>query len=243
MEDKIFFKNREEAEKFLVGLLRDLNKKDEFNIYVHQIWRHSTWWDRGEGVVERRVEGIMSSGLDGGDYCSIFGTTKFACSSKDLDANPILNYDYHHDSTLPTCIISIPKYVEIDGKKVEYSSYKSNTDEALKEVQDAYRERWHVVDGHHQKSNLFDVVKGMQNIPKYYTLGIIQKDGEGYSFINSPENLRFATQEEYKNYQQKVAGIVKSAYERYSTQDPLTLMIESCKKEITYLEDKMLEYD
>lgn len=238
------FETRKEMKDHLVGILRDLNKKGEFNILVHQINNYASFWFRGKNITEQKINGIFDYGLELKEYSSIFGTTNLACVSSSLDADAILDYNYYKNSHFPICVIAIPKFIDVDGEKTEFSTYKSHTQQAQAEIRNAFVSEGINVDRHHMKLNLLDVIKGYNALPTGYVVGVAIEQGQGYTFIENPFHLRAATKQEYQAYQDSVANKIKNAYDEYGTKDPAQLMIKSYQKEQNGRETSSLEdYD
>lgn len=243
MENTIKFKSRKEAEQHLVDIMNDLNKKGEFNIFVHQINNFRDFWNTGGDIIQKKIDGIMRYGLKLGDYASLLGTTNLACVSSSLDADSILNYDYHRESSFPTCVIAIPKFIDVDGEKVEYSTYKSNSMDAQKQIKNVFNDKKIWIDRHHLKVSIFDAIKGYRDLPKHYIVGILKKVDGGYDFIENTEHLRFANSEQFQNYQNVVAEKIKDAYHEYNSKDPIDLIVKSYQKEQKWREDQLADYD
>lgn len=243
MTNKLSFATREELQQYLIKLQKRLNEKGEFNIYVHQInsWQHGGG-DK-EQIIEGKVNGILNNGLSLYEYSSIFGTTIFLGSTNSDVSDAIIDYDYHHDSSYPTCVIAIPKFVNIDGKRVEYSSFKSNSPEAFQEINKAYRDEKLMPTTDHKKANLFDVVKGSSMLPVYYILGVKMEDEQGFSFVENSAHLMNSNDQEYQNYEEKVAEKICSAAKNFGTTNPIELMIKAYRQEEKWREDRLDDYD
>lgn len=242
MQEKKHFDTREDIKKYLVEILRELNKRGEFNIFVHQINNFRDFWV-SDGDIQQKIDGIFRNGLRIGDYSSLFGTTNLACVSSSLDADLILDYDYHHEQTFPTCVIAIPKYIFVDGEKVEYSTYKSNSKGVREEIRQAFEQKNINVDGHHLKRSIFDAIKGYRNLPHHYVVGIVRKEEKGYSFVENLGQLKNANDEQYQNYQNVIAEKIKQAYQEYNSKNPIDLIVKSYQKEQKWRDAQLDDYD
>lgn len=237
------FKNRDEIKAYLMKQMEELNQKGEFNIFVHQINNYKNYLDLGENILQRKIDGIMSDGLRLGEYSSIFGTTNLVASSFDQNVDPVLNYDYHRNSKFPVLVIAIPKYVDVDGKKIEYSSYKNNTEGAREEIKNEFRSNGIYESNHNVKSCLFDVLKGYSNLPKHYILGIFTQNDNEYSYIENKEHLKNLSNVDFQKYKDCIANKIKNKYAEFSTGEPLTLMVKSFQKEQKWRDEQLLDYD
>lgn len=243
MENTIKFNSRKEVEKYLVDVMSDLNKKGEFNIFVHQINSYQTHFERGKNILEKKIEGILRDGLTLSAYASIFGTTNLACSSFELNPNPILDYDYYRGSNFPICVIAIPKYIDVDGEKTEFSTYQSNTAEIREQIRHIFFDNGFHTSNHNIKSSLFDVIKEYKDLPNYYVLGVMNQGENNFTFVENPQHLKMANKKEFKKYQQSVSNKIKDAYEEYGTKDPVQLMVKSYQKEHLWRDEQLLDYD
>lgn len=237
------FKNRDEIKAYLMKQMEELNQKGEFNIFVHQINNYKNYLDLGENILQRKIDGIMSDGLRLGEYSSIFGTTNLVASSFDQNVDPVLNYDYHRNSKFPVLVIAIPKHVDVDGKKIEYSSYKNNTEGAREEIKNEFRSNGIYESNHNVKSCLFDVLKGYSNLPKHYILGIFTQTDNEYSYIENKEHLKNLSNVDFQKYKDCIANKIKNKYAEFSTDEPLTLMVKSYQKEQKWRDEQLLDYD
>lgn len=237
------FENREELNKFLVNQLQQLNQKGEFIIFVHQINGYRSYWESEGDIIKQKVDGILKYGLRLSDYSSILGTTNIACSSSDLDPNPIVEYDYHHQSSFPTCVIAIPRYIEVDGKQVEFSTYKYGSENVRGEIRNYFNNNGIAIDGHHLKSSLFDVIKEYNQLPIHYVLGVLVKREQGFVFIENSEHLKNTNADQFQAYQTSVASKIKKAYSEYGTEDMHQLIFKSYQKEQKWREAQLADYD
>lgn len=244
MTDKKTFATREQLKQYLISLQNELNQKCEFNIFVHQIndWEHGGGDDK-EAIINGKIEGILNNGLSVNSYSSIFGTTIFIGSTSQPVADAIIDYNYHRVDSYPTCVIAIPKYIEIDGKQVEFSSYKSNSEQAKQEIAKAFQDAHLFATPDHRKSSLLDVVKGSSKLPTYYILGIKKQTEQGYEFVENTQSLKNSNEQEFENYKQKVAEKICHAADVYGTTNPIEMMLKSYKSEEKWREDQLDDFD
>ena len=159
------------------------------------------------------------------------------------NVDPVIDYNYYRNSDFPILVVAIPKYIDVDGKKVEFSSYKNNTEGAREEIKNEFRENNIFESNHNIKSCLFDVLKGYNNLPKHYILGVLIKNGNEYSFVENNEHLKNLSDADFAKYKDCVANKIKTKYDEFSTEEPLTLMIKSFRTEQKWRDEQLLDYD
>ena len=243
MTTKHNFKNREEIKIYLLEQMNELNRKGEFNIFVHQINNYKNYLDSGEDVLQKKICGIIDDGLRLGKYSSIFGTTNLVASSLERNVDPVIDYNYYRNSDFPILVVAIPKYIDVDGKKVEFSSYKNNTEGAREEIKNEFRENNIFESNHNIKACLFDVLKGYGNLPQYYILGVLSKGENNYSYVENNEHLKNLSDADFAKYKDCVANKIKTKYDEFSTKEPLALMIKSFRTEQKWRDEQLLDYD
>lgn len=151
----IEFTNIVDYKNFLGGNLTQIAEDMEYNIFMHCVTGNTNYFPNKYATVDeeikKKVEGIMRHGLnldgaqDYGNYGSINGTAKFFGNSKEVNPLEIVNYDYFsYMNTVNSIIIAIPKYININGEQVEFSSYKGSMKHAAQHIKDC----------------LFDLIKG-----------------------------------------------------------------------------------
>lgn len=151
----IQFENINDYEDFLTEKLSQIAEDREYNIFMHCVTGHTSYFvERNKSIdedIKMKVAGIMKRGLnldgaqDYGNYGSINGTAKFFGNSLDVDASDIVNYDYFsRTSRVNSIIIAIPKFIDVYGEQVEFSSYNGSMKHASQHVKDC----------------LFDLIKG-----------------------------------------------------------------------------------
>ncbi len=243
MTTKHNFKNREEIKIYLLEQMNELNRKGEFNIFVHQINNYKNYLDSGEDVLQKKICGIIDDGLRLGEYSSIFGTTNLVASSLERNVDPVIDYNYYRNSDFPILVVAIPKYINVDGNNVEYSSYKNNVEGAREEIKQEFRSNGIYESNHNVKSCLFDVLKGYSNLPKHYILGIFTQTDNEYSYIENKEHLKNLSNVDFQKYKDCIANKIKNKYVEFSTDEPLTLMVKSYQKEQKWRDEQLLDYD
>ncbi len=151
----IKFDSIEDYENYLSEIFPHLAQDREYNIFMHCVTSRTSYFvERSKTPdedVRKKVESIMKRGLnldgtqDYGNYGSINGTAKFYGNSRDVDVKNISEYDYFSGTdNVHSIIIAIPKYIQVYGEKVEFSSYNGSMKHASQHVKDC----------------LFDLIKG-----------------------------------------------------------------------------------
>ena len=236
MCDTFKFKQESELESFLYEVLNKLNQKGEFNIFLHQI---NEGGYKAFGVVNGinlKIKSILKHGFFISNYSSICGTARLLGSSKQAKVDEILDYRYYQNhSDISICVIAIPKYIECNGKKLEYSSFegKSNHD-----LDDKLRESYgrlikYIPDSHHRKCSLFDAIKGYKELPKCYFLGVLKMNyqTDEYEFINPETHLIFKNDSEIKLHDKEVVDKITALYDKHQTKDMSEIIVKSYKEE------------
>lgn len=246
MSEKIKFQNKNELEKYVSGLLCKLDEKEEFNIYLHQI---SDWGDYlidMDKIVDYRISSILENKLKISGYACLCGTAKLMGSTKEVSAKDILDYRYYKMDTIAVCLIAIPKYIEVDGKKLEFSSHNGHNSWNLsQELLDEYVKKFgHLPDRQHMKSSIFDVVKRYNELPKCYMLGveIMDEKDNKFEFVESKTHLIDKNDEEKKLHDKALADEVTKLYEKYNTKDMTQIILEAYKEELP-LREAESEFD
>ena len=141
------FDTIEEYEDYLGEIFSYLEQDREYNVFSHCVTNRSRYFLPSEvtpeNEIRKKVEGIMKYGLnlDGtqgyGSYGSINGTARFFGSLKKVDVENVSKYDYFSMSNvINTIILILPKYIEINGEKVEFSSYNGRMKYCSQHVKD-----------------------------------------------------------------------------------------------------------
>lgn len=137
----------EDYENYLSEIFPYIEQDREYNIFMHCVTIRSEYFLNREknpkDELKKRVDSIMSEGLNlegtqgYGSYGSINGTAKFFGNSKDVDVEQISKYDYFSRSdTVNSIIIAIPKYIDVYGRKVEFSSFGGTMKHASQHIKD-----------------------------------------------------------------------------------------------------------
>lgn len=214
MLDELTFKNKYELVDYLQGYIDDINCVDEFSVFAHQVNDYRD--DLGEGNPHSKMELILQNGLSASKYGSIYGTLNFMGSSK--DANTVeraTDYNYHYSDQkacfFPTVLLAFPRFVLVDGKKVEYatSKYTSKEPHAHDMLVKLIKER----DPYdfppllqHTPKCWADVLKGFNKFSTLDTLCAFYKDASGEYHLIFP-HTHWAEQELglYIKHKQKLA--------------------------------------
>lgn len=147
----------------------------------------------------------------------------FLGSTKTAEADEIINYVYDQSPlrSRNVVIFAVPKYLSIDGKKVEFSSYKGicNINKfarihhpvVVEEILSYKNNREIYRDIHHTKYSLLDCILE-DRIPKEFILGIqhINHDQKKYNFIENSTHVFEMNKERRENYNNFLANKVKN---------------------------------
>ena len=235
--EREFYNKREEYEKALAGVIKDLDSLGEFDIYLHQVGPSFVPNDdprRIAGTRETMLQ-IMKCGLDTSDYGSLSGTAMAMGTNHDYDIKKIVEYSYYDhgrdDVDKGVCIIAIPRYITIDGKKIKFSF----DEEAMKAASDRHYKNkpFSYLRGEHLMRSVFDCIKRgkIQNydndgnevnthmgaLPREFMLcfqEIIVEDSS-YRLINPKTHIAYASNTHKKAFADELARIVKSYFEKY----------------------------
>ena len=244
------FSSKEETRKFLQDLFAYVDEFAECNIYVHQIndYRDDFFNVHGVNAIKKRVSGILKHGLNINKYSTLSGTSTLLGTTATLDAEKVFAYDYYKGlSCKALCIIAIPKYVYVDGKKIEYSSYKGQAawdfpEDLTKEYVKELKSR---PEFHHYKCSLFDAIKNYRELPGAYLLGIVQLEEEigRFSFVSPNTHLSMLEEDEVEDHYAKIENEIKALYDKYGTTKTETIIVKAYKElEQYYQESEDLDY-
>lgn len=221
------FNNIERYEEYLKEMFPSLAQDREYNIFIHCVTNNTNYFiERPKTIdedVKRKIEGIMEHGLnldgaqDYGNYGSINGTAKFFGNSKKVDVGKIINYDFFsRTSKVNSILIAIPKYINVYGELVEFSSYKGVMKHSSQHIKDC----------------LFDLVKE-HFLPVEFILGhqmINNKTGE-VTFNLNDNHISFLSEECKINLLQKmqkkcehILEYCKNRYGVYEYEDVFKIM-------------------
>lgn len=215
------FQNENALANELSLLLDELNKKGEFNIFLHQI---NEGGYRSLGIlngIPQKIESILKNGFSISKYSTICGTARLIGSSKDVQIDEILDYNYYNtDANKSISVIAIPRFIEVDGQQVEFSSFneKSNhdIDKTLKDIY--FQETRYLPDAHHRKCSLFDAVKRYNELPKCYMLSVVNFNyiTDCFEIINPLTHLIFKNEDEINNHKNGMSVCVKNLLEKHN---------------------------
>lgn len=211
------FNSREEYRKFLQKHLVEISKNEDFNIFLHCVTTHTPYMLRRnnskEQEIKDKISGIWKIGLDlngaqdYGSYGSINGTARFMGDAQSVDLDRIINYDYvSHSKRVHSFIFAIPKWIDVDGETLEFSSYK---DVMYKPSE-------------HHKSCLFDVSKG-RYMPTAFILACQEAVGEDEIFDITINDNHFAflsqsDKEQITNgFAEKIKKVMGRCKDKYNT--------------------------
>ena len=237
----INFDTIEEHEDYLDEIFPYIAQDMEYNIFIHCVTSRSKYFlgeiKSVEDDVKNKVESIMRCGLnlDGtqgyGSYGSINGTAKFYGNSKEVDSSDIIDYDYFSMSKqVNSIIIAIPKYIEINGEMVEFSSYNGIMKHSSQHVKDC----------------LFDVVKG-SFLPIEFVFAHQMVDKEnGKVVLNLNEkhlsNLSEDEKEQLlKRLSDKCLRAIERCKEKYGTDDMEELFEHKTEEHMIAIDDYLNE--
>ncbi len=221
MKSTCKFTNVEDLAKNLETLLDELNKMGEFNIFLHQI-NDGGYRSMGiENGIPIKINSILNNGLSISKYASLCGTARLIGSSEGFNVDSILDYNYYNGhEDISICVIAIPKYIEINGEKVEFSSFNGKSNHDIDhDLRQLYAdETKYIPDAHHRKCSLFDVVKGYKDLPKCYMLSVVNLNyvTDNFEVINPGTHLIFKGVNEFKNHKAGLAGHVVKIFEKYN---------------------------
>ena len=223
--EKIVFTSDMEIKQYLEDLFSNLNESQEYNIFLHQV---NGYYDNmlklhGKEIMLVKMNNLMQTSLNLSNYSSLSGTSMLKGSTKDINIDSILNYNYYNDDYKVICIIAIPKYINIDNEMVEFSSYKGiDAWEISEELSNKYKkEIGYIPSVNHRKCSMFDAVKQLDDLPKEYMLGVLiinNKENE-YKFFKSSTHFGFLSQEEQENHNKDIATKIKNLFKKYNTKD------------------------
>lgn len=191
--------------------------------------------DKSFGI-SNKIKSILKNGFSISNYSTLCGTARLLGSSKVINAENILDYRYYENhSDILICIIAIPKFIEFNGKKIEYSSFEGESNHDISHnLRKAYGDIVkYIPDAHHRKCSLFDAVKGFEELPKSYFLGILNLNYENdtFEFINPKSHLIFKSEEENQLHKYKIVEKLVAIYDKYQTSDMAKVIVKSYKDE------------
>ena len=134
--EKIGFDNIKEYGDFLRQKACEMQNICQFDFYAHYIdvfaydYRYNANCNADE-IIRNKAKSILKNGLylSGGSnmicYTSMNGTSKYVCSTQDLDVNSLLNYRYNAPPTSPRFVVllAVPKTITYKGSAIDFSSW------------------------------------------------------------------------------------------------------------------------
>ena len=241
---RFYFYKKFKYLEFLNNLIAKANENQEFSIFLHQVGDFGYNLDfklHHEDLWRNRVVSILNNGLSVDSYASICGTVKFIGSSKNVDVNKILNYHFDADvSRNAVCIFLIPKYINVNGALVEFSSYNGQSaDQRPKDLEQRYRQIDFMVEDRDFMCSLLDCIK-KDNLPKEFLLGIqiINNENNNVKFIDPQTHLIYKNLEEQHIFEQALVKGVKDLYKKFGTEQNLEIISKSYQAEKTWIQSR-----
>ena len=254
--EKLSFQSKEEYLKALSEMLEKLNKSGEYVVFVHQYGPHPRYKGEDPKRIEatrKTGESILKIGLDIDFYNTITGTACLLGDAKKVSAEQLFNYKYSLcgvGAMRGSCIIAIPKYVNVEGRKVEYAycNYLDRTKEMVEKADITARRD-------HFCMSLFDVIKGNwfvynekgektsycnPSLPKVYMLAmqeIIEEEKE-YSLILPHTHLSECSQQEKQKHYDEIRFHVENAQRKFGTKDIPKLVAEKIIYDAAMIEER-----
>ena len=183
------FKSKSAYIEFLQTIFKTLTDSGDYVIYMHQVTDHRTYW--GE-TKEERIRGIKVSGLELNHYPTIHGTAFFKGTPQELNIeNDIVDYKFlGDDDILTSFIFALPKYITVNGQKVELATFDGRGVEALDDkdspLYQAFANRQtgfaSVPKDPITKTCLLDTM-GYYSLPNCFCIGMQSISSKGDSFI------------------------------------------------------------
>ena len=148
----------------------------------------------------------------------------------------ILNYDFHNfgkhgDNTYPTLLLAFPKYIEVDGKQVEfatsaYCKLRPDGRNKIEEMMHSKTNKYIFFDSQHFAVSWLDIFKDMErtedgfdfrgfsSFPPEFNLLAFYKDESGKFHIYTPQNHI-----SNENNKEKLQAYLQSAKDFISSHD------------------------
>lgn len=243
-KNSVRFNTLQELEAYLAKQINHLNLDQEYSILAHQV---NTSYDVFNNrkfcvpeILHAKLNSIFEYGFSISDYSTIYGTARLIGSSKANVANKILSYNYYKNIEHKLiCIIALPKYVKVNGRNVEYSTYKNlSANNHIPELVEEYKKHGVLPEFHHFKCCLFDAIKGYRSMPKCYMLGAIEIDKETQTYAYYTSNTHLSSQSEHvKNlHQESVEKAIINLYKKNETTSLETIIVKSYLSEHSWRE-------
>ena len=106
------------------NLLVNTNVRGDYNLYLHKIYDFD---ENGRQRLDTRARNnmysILKTGLSKSKYSSLLQTATFAGELNSEKTSTAVNYDYPWNVTEQIVVVlGLPRYVEIYGKKIDFST-------------------------------------------------------------------------------------------------------------------------
>lgn len=258
--DRDSFSNREEYEKALKEEIKKLDTLGEFEISLHQVGPSFVPNDDSRRIAGTRetMLRIMREGLEIDGYGSLGGTAMKIGSNYDYNIRDIVEYSYYDrgrdNVDKGVCIIAIPKYITVDGKKVKFSYAPEERNRAADKFN--AKHRFSSLKGEHMVNSLFDCVKrdkiqsydeegkevkvNYGYLPKEFMLcfqEIIAEDSS-YRLINPQSHLVYASDAHKKAFAAELERIVKECFKKYQTDNIEEILFKVMEEDEAFWEER-----
>lgn len=245
METKIF-KNKEDAIDFLQTKITNVNSIMESNLMVHEIIaRRDFFYDGTEENIFSKMGSIAKNGLNV-DYGSIYGTMVLHGDTKNPNTKELFEKFYHSylaEGAFVKCLLVIPKYVNYQGEKIEFSTYKGQTSFNLHpDIEAVYKKNGGLPSRHDVKCCLLDVAKGVGSVSTSFILGFLVKSNKNeYVFFDPKTHYSNFSQEQLEDFESAIENKVEKVVNQYQTTDIPTIVVRSYLKDREYIESRIAE--
>lgn len=240
-QEKRFEFDKQQLIEYISNQLAMINNQKPCNIFIHQIrdYSRSEYQNTGAKIILSKAESILKQGFVVSQYSSINGTMKYIGDTEKIDVHSILNYSYYKDSEITAKVLfAFPKIVTVENEELEFCSYKGKTDTLeMHDLIKLYKEKeGSKPANHHLKFCVLDAIKGAENLPSYYILGILLKyhNQNTYQFINPYTHLVYNNDNKnFKTHNDYVEDKMKKLYQTKG-RNLENIFIEEYKKDEDY---------
>lgn len=235
--------NLRDAEKYLNEVLKKLRADQEYNILAHQISSYYINY-KTDTLYEEEINSMLKRGLYISKYSSMFGTLSLLGEINSNTVNKILNYSYYSNTPKKAIlIVAMPKYVNINGKKIEFSSYKGlSAKDKAEPIVAEYKKVGFVPEMHHFKSCLFDAIKGYSEMPTYFNVGaiIIDEKNNTCTIYDAQTHLSCFNQESRQKLNEAIENKVNEMFSNLNAKSIEEAMAKAYMKEHAWREEELL---
>lgn len=217
---KITFSTVEEYSQFLKQLMATVASNGDFNIMVHQVGSHRTFM---HDTKEDKIDGIKRYGLKVYPYPTLAGTTWFMGNASKIIVDKIVYYQFVESSKVnQSFIFAFPKYIYVNGEKVEYSSLDGEGANLLAKglknrLVEAYNKKYEYLPMPPEtKFCLYDVLDYM-HIPNIFCLGMQTVSENEFSFEMNTKHFCFANDNDKNKILNRLENDTKAAYNKFGT--------------------------